>query len=425
MSPRDDTQAPPSWSTTQQWLDDLDSDTDAPPPDPDEDRDDLDSDTDALPPDPDEDRDDLYSGDGPPPEFDEYRDDYPDPYGYAEPTDLDVVAGHSIAADAGVDPFDRAYSRADDRDEDPDDDTEDLAAQQGPEHTDTEPVTLGAPGDALPDEPPAEAANRAPPRFNKSVAIGFVAATAVATIAVTATLLGMRSSPQPADETAMPTTQISYRRRPPQRSPAPTVKTAPIPFTATAWCPPGSTAAQSVAGHDPTQAWVCVRGGVDGQTLDIDLGRTMVVTALSITPGWVGADATGTDQWLQHRVDHPRAVEPVQRQRRRPPWWHRTPPMCAAKPSSPCPTAVCWPRKITMIVQQTSRAPADTAPTTTAPRPRPAARRRSRRPLAPAHPHTRPGLPPIPGLPGQQAQTDPADNTFAVSSIKVIGHPPR
>ena len=36
MSARDDTQAPPSWSTTQQWLDDLDSDTDAPPPDPDE-----------------------------------------------------------------------------------------------------------------------------------------------------------------------------------------------------------------------------------------------------------------------------------------------------------------------------------------------------------------------------------------------------
>ena len=425
MSPRDDTQAPPSWSTTQQWLDDLDSDTDAPPPDPDEDRDDLDSDTDALPPDPDEDRDDLYSGDGPPPEFDEYRDDYPDTYGYAEPTDLDVVAGHSIAADAGVDPFDRAYSRADDRDEDPDDDTEDLAAQQGPEHTDTEPVTLGAPGDALPDEPPAEAANRAPPRFNKSVAIGFVAATAVATIAVTATLLGMRSSPQPADETAMPTTQISIAA-PPTVQPSADGQDGPIPFTATAWCPPGSTAAQTVAGHDPTQAWVCVRNGVDGQTLDIDLGRTTVVTALSITPGWVGADATGTDQWLQHRV-----ITRVQ--------WNlfngNEPATVVAQNTAnvrgeavqPMPNGGVLASRITMIVQQTSRAPADTAPTTTgAPGPGPLLDDVLGAPLGPpTTPIPDPGLPPIPGLPGQQGQTDPADNTFAVSSIKVIGHPPR
>ena len=226
------------------------------------DRDDLASDE-GPPPDPDEDRDDLYSGDGPPPEFDEYHDDYPDTYGYAEPTDLDVVAGHSIAADAGVDPFDRAYTRADDRDEDPDDDTEDLTAQQGPEHTDTAPVTLGAPGDALPDEPPAEAGNRAPPRFNKSVAIGFVAATAVATIAVTATLLGMRSSPQPADETAMPTTQISIAA-PPTVQPSADGQDGPIPFTATAWCPPGSTQPRpSPDTTPPRRGCVCATASTD------------------------------------------------------------------------------------------------------------------------------------------------------------------
>ena len=92
----------------------------------------------------------------------------------------------------------------------------------------------------------------------------------------------------------------------------------------------------------------------------------------------------------------------------------------------PMPNGGVLASRITMIVQQTSRAPADTAPTTTgAPGPGPLLDDVLGAPLGPPTPIPDPGLPPIPSLPGQQGQTDPADNTFAVSSIKVIGHPPR
>ena len=82
--------------------------------------------------------------------------------------------------------------------------------------------------------------------------------------------------PHTAGETTSPTTQISVLPAAPDPAPSDADGDAPIPFTASASCLPGSTAAQAVAGDDPGRAWVCVRGGVDGQVLTLDLGRTMV-----------------------------------------------------------------------------------------------------------------------------------------------------
>jgi hypothetical protein len=81
--------------------------------------------------------------------------------------------------------------------------------------------------------------------------------------------------------------------------------------------------------------------------------------------------------------------------------------------------------RITMIVQETSRAPADTAPTTAAPGEGGGGLLDDvlGAPLGPP-PTTDPGPAPPPDLPGEQP-ADPADNTFAVSSIKILGHPPR
>ena len=96
-----------------------------------------------------------------------------------------------------------------------------------------------------------------------------------------------------------PTHRQAPTPAPGQRSCRATTTSAPaagnqdstIPYTATSvGCLPGSTAAQSVAGPNSTQAWVCVTGGNIGQYLVLNLGRSMVITAVSITPGWVGAD---------------------------------------------------------------------------------------------------------------------------------------
>jgi hypothetical protein len=153
----------------------------------------------------------------------------------------------------------------------------------------------------------------------------------------------------------------------------------------------------------------------------------MVVTAISLTPGWVGADATGADQWLQHRV-----LTRVQ--------WNLfngndTPTVVPQKTGNvrgeapqPMPNGGVLASRITMIVQETSRAPADTAPTTAPPGEGGGGLLDDvlGAPLGPPpSPTDDSGSALLPGLPGLPGATDPADNTFAVSSIKILGHPPR
>ena len=150
----------------------------------------------------------------------------------------------------------------------------------------------------------AQAPMRAP-RYNKNIAIGFAVATVVATLLVSGALLAMRSQPHTNKPShgAQPTTRLSVVAAPASTTPAPDNQDSTLAYTATSvGCLPGSSAAQSVAGPDSTQAWVCVTGGNIGQYLVLNLGRSMVITAVSITPGWVGADASGADQWHQHRV---------------------------------------------------------------------------------------------------------------------------
>ena len=253
-----------------------------------------------------------------------------------------------------------------------------------------------------------------PPRFNKSLVVAFTAATALVAIAVTSVLLAMRSTP--AIDTGFQAgseTQISVvAAAAPEPDATATGTDTPIPFMATATCPAGSTPAQSVAGDDPTRAWVCVRGGADGQVLTLQLGQPMLVTALSITPGWVGTDANGVDQWPSHRV-----LSRVQ-------WIFDNDPTTVMTQTTgnirgeavqPVPGRGVLASTITMIVLQTSRPPLDVAPTETA----------TGGGLLGA------ALPPVPTetfaaprFGAADTRPDPVDSTFAVSSIKVLGHTP-
>lgn len=286
-------------------------------------------------------------------------------------------------------------------------------------------------GDTPPADPPATTAKPdkpdAPPRFNKALAAGFVGAVGVVVVGVTGALIAMRSGPTvaPVNQSATAPTALSVVTAAPSAPGKGDNPDNPIPFTASAHCPPGSTAAQSVAGTDPTRAWVCIRDGVNGQVLNIDLGRSMCVTALDITPGWVGTDASGVDQWSQHRV-----VSRVQ--------WiltdnNGTPTVVQqdtgnvhGPATQPMPHGCVLASHITMIVLETSRAPAD-APTTA-----------SSTPGDPAAPGdagilgsvlgTNTPPPPAAGatdpLTGQPGSDDPADNSFAISAITVYGHNP-
>ena len=141
--------------------------------------------------------------------------------------------------------------------------------------------------------------------------------------------------------------------------------------------------------------------------------------ALPISPGWVGADASGADQWHQHRV-----LTRVQ-------WSFNDAPPTAVpqetgsvhgEATKPMPNRGVLASRIIMLVQETGRAPADT---TTSPAPGGGVLGEVLGPpAAPADP-TPTSTPALPGLPADPSRTDPADNTFAVSSIKIFGHPPQ
>lgn len=262
---------------------------------------------------------------------------------------------------------------------------------------------------------------RRPRRYTPWVLGAFAAVVVLATVVTTlgVTLSGP-DSPSP-----------SPRPHVVKSSVAPTVVAAPtpaageggdhpLPFTASADCPAGaSTSAKSIADPDKPSPWICVRH-TDGQPLYITLGpagieRAYVITAVSIVPGDTSpAQGSGADPWLQHRVVtlvqwqfndtahtvvdqdtgniHGEAVKPI-------------PGISASK--------------ITVIIRQTSRPVAAPQPTATA---------QDGGPFggilggpAPVNGPQPPSGPDPSGF-GSGHDTDPSDGTFAVSSIKVIGH---
>lgn len=275
-----------------------------------------------------------------------------------------------------------------------------------------------------------------PARFSKPMVIGFVAVTVAVALGLSAAMVAMKPSHTVvSDQASGSVPQVAVVAAPAPSTPAApnTGMDAPVPFQASSDCPPGSTAAQAVAGTAPNRAWVCVRDGADGQVLTLDLGRPMKITAISIVPGWVGTDNAGADQWLQHRVVS-RVTWILVNGNQRTPVPQNTGNVhgeAVQQMPSDGPDRGVLASQILMIVQQTSRAPADTP----APSSNPAAAAPGGGPLpdilgAPlgGSSSTPPSTdaPTLGAGPGADSSNgDPADNTFAVSSIKVIGHLPQ
>lgn len=190
----------------------------------------------------------------------------------------------------------------------------------------------------------------------------------------------------------------------------------PLPFTASADCPPGSTSAQTLAGADSVNAFVCVRNRVDGQVVELGLPKTFVITAISITPGWVGKDSSGTSQWSQHRVvtrvqyvfndtDHTMVMQETGN----------------VHGEAVLPIKHVLASRITMLILQTSRPPVEPS-TSAGPTPSGGLLNGLFDGNGPNDAPPSTSMPPPLLGSGGQTPTDPVDATFAISNLKIIGH---
>lgn len=294
-------------------------------------------------------------------------------------------------------------------------------------HPTTAPAPFGGdqPGDDD-DQSPTSA-----PRFSKPIVIGFLGAVAVVTIGLAAVMVGMQSSSTVATLPAGSSTAVSVVL-PPAAPPAPASlndpsQDVPIPFQASSPCPQaGSGSAQNVASDDPTRAWVCMRDS-DGQVMTLDFGKPMKVTAIELTPGWVGTDASGADQWMAHRVvtrvqwilingaDRTVVTQDTKNA-------HGSVPQ--AMPSNG-PDQGVLASQIQMVILQTSRPPADN-PAPTTPGAGPSGGGLLDGMLGAPVSGDPPGAAPSqdPNFGTTDSGSDPVDNTVAISSIKILGHPP-
>ncbi|WP_081759519.1 hypothetical protein [Mycobacterium sp. MAC_080597_8934] len=261
-------------------------------------------------------------------------------------------------------------------------------------------------------------------RFTPWVLGAGVGAVALATV-ITAVASNL-NSPAPAAAPTAPTASSSSAPRPaPTAPPRPTAPSdanadGPLPFTASSDCDEaGSTPAQSVAVADSPTPWICVLNG-PGQRLDLVLGppgmpQSYVITGVVIVPGAIGRPGrpdTEPDPWLAHQV-----VTRLQ--------WSFNDPANTVKPQNTfnvrgeAPMAIphITASKVTIIIQQTSPPPAPQPSATEQPAPGGV----FGSVLGPPAPPTG-----TPGgafaLDGNEPGPGSSLRTFAVSSIKIIGH---
>ncbi len=197
----------------------------------------------------------------------------------------------------------------------PNTDDADGVDDRHPEAVDLDDPPQPGPGDAQPgDEAEDPDTNAGAKKTALVLGVGLV----VAVVAIFAGLT-VFSRHDPAARQDAPRARVAAQpTAAPASSAAPPDSDQAVAFTASANCPAGSTSAQALTDTASDSAWVCVRGApggqVDGQVLHIDLGRSYLLTAVAITPGWVAKTPGGKDEWLAHRVVTAAAVH-LQRRR--------------------------------------------------------------------------------------------------------------
>lgn len=106
---------------------------------------------------------------------------------------------------------------------------------------------------------------------------------------------GRGRPPEPAVQVAPPPAQIDTA--------PPTAKEAVlIPAQVSASCGNDSDAVAPFA-NDRTRAWVCKRiNGLDLNVLNISFACPVVITSITVVPGWNHVAPDGRDEWIRHRL---------------------------------------------------------------------------------------------------------------------------
>ena len=299
-------------------------------------------------------------------------------------------------------------------------DAVDAVDDRHPEVVDLDDPPEPGPDDAQPgDEPEGPDANAGAKKTALVLGVGLVAAV----VAIFAGLTMFSRHDPPARQATPRASVAAQPTAAPASSPAPPDSDQAVPFTASANCPAGSTSAQALTDTASDSAWVCVRGApggqVDGQVLHIDLGRSYLLTAVAITPGWVAKTPGGKDEWLAHRVvtrlqyifnDDERTI------------FTQDTANTHGPVTTPLPKKVLASR-VTVIILQTSRPPASPLPSTD--------------PSAAAQPGFLDSVLGADGAPAPadatqtsqptpmgETTSDPVDSTFAVAAMQLFGHQP-
>jgi hypothetical protein len=140
----------------------------------------------------------------------------------------------------------------------------------------------------------------------KKTAMMLGAALVAAVVVIVGVMVAFRRPDPAAPPNPLPPSPTARASATSTAAQPPTDTDEAVPFTASANCPAGSTSAQALTDTASDSAWVCVRGApggqVDGQVLHVDLGRSYLLAAVSVTPGWVAKTPGGKDEWLAHRV---------------------------------------------------------------------------------------------------------------------------
>ena len=128
-----------------------------------------------------------------------------------------------------------------------------------------------------------------------AVAAGTAAVLIIALVAVFSLSGGRGKPPEPAGVTAAPPVVSD--------NPEPVPAEAPlVPATVSASCVGDSDAVAPFAG-EKSRAWVCGRAnGLDGSVLNIAFGKAVVVTQITIVPGFNYVAPDGRDEWSRHRL---------------------------------------------------------------------------------------------------------------------------